>query len=196
MSCSHAASTSSQRSSSGTAAATHSARAATSRVWSQRSLRPASRRRASSDGSPAPPGARPPPFSCTSRNGTPGSNRLSSDRPKPDESGSVHLCAQRWTVAPRAGSGRCTGSADRIRAGDLWIMSRALGVSALRTSARYTRADLRTPFSYGLTSSLANPAESVRSGHKSGHRSTVRGAIRLLGDPPAEREDTRRFSRR
>ena len=71
MSCSHAASTSSRRSPSGTAAATDRARAATARVWSQRSLRPSNKRRASSDGSPAPPTAGPPRFASTSRNGTP-----------------------------------------------------------------------------------------------------------------------------
>src|SRR5664279_1104266 len=80
--------------------------------------------------------------------------------------------------------------------GDLWVMSRALGVSALRTSARYTRAICghrsRTvsrvllrirPNQCVLVTNLVTEAPSG-------------WAIRLLGDPPAEREDTRRFSRR
>jgi hypothetical protein len=73
--------------------------------------------------------------------------------------------------------GRFGSSGGRIRTCDLWVMSRALGGSARRTSDRHTAVALRTQFSHRLTSSPMNRPESVRSGHKSGHNQGDRTAF-------------------
>lgn len=99
MSCSYAAATSNRRSSSGIAAATDCARAATSRAWCQRSPKPANRRPASSDSSQTTPTCRPFGFACTSANGTPGPECAGSRHPPTGESDAVNLGARRWRVS-------------------------------------------------------------------------------------------------
>jgi len=102
------------------AAATDRARAATSRVGSQRSPRPANGRRASSEGSAAPPTAEPPRYVCTSGSDTGGPNRWRRGQLEPGESDTVNLCVHSPIV-------------EAVRARIDCVASRGLGVARQHT---------------------------------------------------------------